>query len=317
MFVLAPSNPDQLSDRAGWFKKPIARKLAQEKGVEFGFELKGTPEKITKAPPLFWGYHLPDDLASEWYYHPENRVSLLSHISHLSKLNPHYLVIHGIHLWRRESAQKYLHRYQNRSTPAEYLKVLEANVELLRDLKKIFGQRLKIENYPLYMYYQKDGRYIPETYLYTGSGRLNDLLYICQKAKVGIVLDLEHLILTLNFLNRKKNYSQIPVEKKDKLTSEEKKLQKIFGFNLAKNSYPYADLPIDIKDFIKKAGAKIYHLTGSTQDVIPGKKVVTHAPIKSNDKIFRKHLRMVLAQKPEVLVLESASSTDNPAWSYL
>ncbi|MCL5407568.1 MAG: hypothetical protein M1429_03675 [Patescibacteria group bacterium] len=75
MYLLVPGNSKQLTERALWFKNPVARRLQQEKGVEFGFELKGEPEDIKEAPPLYWGYHLPVDFATEWYYHPSRKAS--------------------------------------------------------------------------------------------------------------------------------------------------------------------------------------------------------------------------------------------------
>lgn len=315
MYVLVPSNSKQLTKRALWFKNPIARKLAAEKNIQFGFELKGEPETIKKTPPLFWGYHLHDYFATEWYYHPEKRQKLLASISHIPSLQPAYVNLHGIHLWWQPPSRKYLHRYQNRSKPREYLKIIQANIELAKKLKQILP--LKIENYPLYSNYQKDEEYLPETYLYTGTGRLNDLLYLKEKAGIDILLDLEHLILTLNFLNRRKNYRQIPVEKITNLTFEEQKVYQIFGFYIRKDSYPYVLKKVELNKMIEKIGAKFYHLTGSTQDVIPGKKELTHGPIKTTDKTFRKNLRLILAQKPEATLVETASSGDNPCFRHL
>ena len=314
MHFLVPANSKQLIDRAGWFKHPVARQLAKEKGVDFGFELKGEPETIKKAPPLYWAYHLPDYFATEWYYHSENRQKLISGISHLNNLKPDYICFHGTHLWWQPPAKERIHRYANRSEPEEYLKVLDSNIELIKQIKKTLPDiHLMIENYPLYMCYSKDNRFLPITYLYTGTGRLFDLLYFKKKTSIDILLDVEHLILTLNFLNRQKNYADLPVEK----VKDNRRVTKIFGFVLEKDVIPYVEEPIKLEDVIKKIGSKNYHVTGSIQDVIPGKKILTHEPIKVDDKIFRKNLRLILAEKPATILIETANSTVNPCWHYL
>jgi hypothetical protein len=157
--------------------------------------------------------------------------------------------------------------------------------------------------------------YLPYTYLYTGAGRFLDLLYFKQKSKVNILLDLEHLLITINFLNRRQNYAKIPVKKVQKLSEQEKKLYQIYGFYIQKGLIPYAE-PINLAKVLKKFQARFYHLSGSTQEIKNGK-ISSHGPIKKDDPVFRKHLRMILKQKPEVLVLETASSGYLKAWGYL
>lgn len=318
MYLLAPANPRQLQNRLMWLKAAAPRQLAQEKRVEFGFEIKGEPENITARPPLFWGYHLPDYFATEWYYHPEKRAHLMTRLKHLAALKPDYVNFHGTHLWWQPDPKEKIERYLNRSEPEEYLKILDSNIEFIKEIKKILPQtRLTLENYPLYGYYLKDDQILPETYLYTGSGRLNDLLYLKEKTGVEILLDIEHLILTLNFLNRRKNYATVPVQKIENPSVLTKKLYDIFGFYIEKDYYPYTDREVTYKEMVAKIHAKIYHLTGSTQDVIPGVRDVTHGPIEVGDKVFREHLRAVLAQCPEAMLLETADSTVNPCFHYL
>lgn len=308
--MLVPANSKQLIERALWFKSSIARKLLQEKGVKFGFELKGEPETIRQPPPLYWGYHLPVRFAVGWYYQSQVRQDLIAKVEAIARLKPNYVVMHGIHLLWQPPVKDYVSRYENRSAPEDYIKVLEANIELIKLLTNIVP--LKIENFPLTNFYQKNGQYLPYTYLYTGSGRLNDLLYIKAKTGVDILLDIEHLLLTLNFLNRKKNYNKLPKNR----NSTPSDIEKIFGFNIQKDQIPYADKEIFLGDMITKIGAKDYHLTGSDQDLISDK-IVTHLPIKIGDKNFRKNLRLVLAQKPETIMLEVANSDDNACYAYL
>jgi len=317
MYLLAPANAVQLMNRAMWFKKPFARELAQEKGVEFGYELKGQPETITEAPDLYWGYHLPNMFATEWYYHPERRVDLLKRLSHLVKLNPQYLNFHGVHLLWQPPAEQYIHRYANYSDAEEHLKVLDSNIEFYRELKKLFpNTRITLENYPPFVFYHRDNCYTTMTYLYTGTGRLKDMLYLKEKAGVEILLDIEHLILTLNFINRERNYADIPVKKIEELSEIDKKLYEIYGYYTKRDFIPYADGKIQLEDMVKTIGAKIYHVTGGVQDT-DGKKIITHVPIELNDQIFRQNLRLILAQKPEAILNEVADSSTGKEWDYL
>ena len=317
MHLLAPANPKELVDRFSWFKKPAARRLAK-KGIEFGFELKGPLEDIKAAPALsyacYWGLHLPDNWAADWYYHRGRHQKVLAQAKRLAALGPDYAVLHGAHLLWQPSKKDHLDRYRNHTQPAEYLKVFDANLDLIRILKRFFN--LKIENFPLYNYYSENGQFVPYTYLLTGIGRLNDLTKIKNETGVDILLDIEHLITCLNFLYRRKNYTDLPVEK-TKLNPEEEKASQLFGFVLKKGIIPYALKKYPLSWWVKKFGANFYHLTGSTQDVIPGKKIVTHGPIKLDDKTFRQNLRLVLAQKPEVMVIETASPSAGNAWKHL
>lgn len=315
MKLLAPSAVDEFRDRIDWFKKPNVRKLASKHKVEFGFELKGDVENLKEAPPLFWGVHLANNLATNWYYHKENREEIIHEATKVAKLKPDYAVLHGIHLEWHPPKKDYIGRYINHSAATEILKISKANDELIKTLKHYFN--LKVENYPLTSCYEEEGKYIPSTFLYTGSGRLNDLLEIKYEPGCDVLLDLEHLATTLNFLNREKNYHNLPVEKIENPTLADRKIYEKYGFYLKKGYIPYADEKYELKDWIKKIGAKYYHLTGSLEDVDPGKKIISHGAIEVGDKMFRKNLGYILAQKPEVLVLETSSSKEDACFSHL
>jgi len=314
--LLAPANPKELADRERWFKTAEAQKLAQKKGVEFGIELKGPIENIVTAPNLYWGVHLPDMLATEWYYHPERRKDLLFLISHISFLKPNYAVLHGIHLLWKPPIKESIGRYIDRSSAEEYFKILDANIELINQLKTLFN--LMLENFPLYFYYMKGEEYLPYTSLSTGIGRLDDLLYLKEKTGVEIMFDIEHMIIAINFLNRKRNYRHLPIKKIEELTPEEQQLKSIFGFYLKKGYIPYLDREVTLEEMIKKIDTRYYHVTGSTQDMISGKKITAHAPIEVHDKTFRKNIRAVLAQKPEVMLVETSTSLfGGKTWAHL
>lgn len=314
--LLAPANPQELADRRRWFKKPAARKLALEKRVGFGVEIKGPLENVQNAPDIYWGLHLPDMLATDWYYHPEKRSKMFKELGRMAKLKPAYAVLHGVHLLWHPPKKESINRYLDHSSSEEYFKILEANIELINELKGYFD--LKLENYPLYFYYTKGEEFLPYTTLLTGIGRLNDLVYLRKQTGVDIMLDIEHLEIALNFLLRRRNYQEIPLKKISDLTSQEEKLKDIFGFYLKKGIIPYLDREVTVEEMITKIGAKFYHVTGSHQDVIFGKKIMAHAPIKSDDVLFRKNLRLILAQKPETILVETSSSKiAGKTWSWL
>jgi len=315
MYLLAPANPKEFINRALWFKSPLARKLQSQKKVEFGFEIKGHLKEITQAPDLFWGVHLPVALATNWYYNPERRIKIINEVEKIAKLKPHYAVLHGISLLWKPPSKTYINRYFNISDASEHLKVLHANIKFINQLKTLVP--LKIENgLVVDFYYKNDEIPFPYTYLHTGVQKVDDFLYIHKKTGVDCLLDIEHLILSLNFLNREKNYRNLPVEKIDHLSSEDEKLQKIFGYYLKKNYIPYAQPKIKLEDVVKKCQAKIFHLSGNSEDVVSGRKILSHGPIDPKNKTFRKNLRLILAQKPEILVLETANASI-PGWEFL
>ena len=316
MKLLAPGSPKELVDRSLWFKTANARKLSEKYGVEFGFELKGPTEAIRESPGLYWGLHLPDMLATDWYYHQKRREKMFKELKRVAKIGPNYAVLHGTHLLWQPPTKEYIQRYVDRSSTDEYFKILKANIELIGELKRLFN--LKIENFPLYFYYKKtQGGYLPYTFLMTGIGRLDDLAYLKEKTGVDIMFDIDHMQTVLNFLLRKRNYRHLPLEKIEKLSADEKKLKDIFGFYLKKNYIPYLDHEVTLAHMINKLAPKFFHVTGALQDIISGKKIVTHAPIRLKDKTFRKNIRLVLAQKPEAILVETANSKVGNAWNYL
>lgn len=314
MHLLAPANPKELSNRLEWFRLPEALKLAKEKGVEFGIELKGQLEEIKSAPPIFWGIHLPVEFATEWFYGKEKRQRLIDSAKRASALKPDYAIMHGIDFNWPSFPKDDLQRYLNRADPKEVFALLETDIELIKALKEFLP--IKIENGCLVDLYFENNRFIPYTSLHLGAQKLDDLLYFQQKTGVDIVFDLEHLTLTLNFLNRLKNYKSVPIKRIEKWTKEELELLKIYGFNLKKGSYPYLEKKATVEDKIRGYQTKYYHVCGNTQE-FQGNKILSHGPIELNDKTFRDNLRAILAQKPEWIVSETNNPDAGPEWSYL
>ncbi|MCL5407569.1 MAG: hypothetical protein M1429_03680 [Patescibacteria group bacterium] len=247
--------------------------------------------------------------------HPEKHHSLLAHFTKIASLKPNYINLHGPKIWWQPPAREYVQRYANRSEPKEYFKLLDSTNDLITRLKNIFPH-LTFENTTLCDYYKKDERFLPQTSYQTNIGSLDDCFYIHQKTKIELLFDLEHLILNLNFLDRQKNYRDLPKEPVENQTVDEKKLKEIFGFNLQKGLIPYLDKKIESSDFLKQNKIKHYHVTGSTQDV-KGDQDITHGPIKKDDQVFRQNLRLILAQNPETILIETASSYDNACYHYL
>jgi len=67
---------------------------------------------------------------------------------------------------------------------------------------------------------------------------------------------------------------------------------------------------------IKEIGAKIYHLSGcyfgELQEIKDGR-IVSHSPILAEDKHFRRYLKTILKNDPEVLVVEVDDPLKNGA----
>lgn len=315
MYLLVPSNSKDLMGTALWFKNPIARKLLEDKGVKFGFELKGKPDTVIKAPDLYWGYHIPISFTEDYHYHPEKRQELLDSLKHIVKLKPLYVNMHGIKLWWKPARGKYVKRYESRNSALEYFEVLKETIELVKKVKEIFPQ-LTFENTTLTDYYRPDGEVIPMTALQTSIGAVLDQMYIKDQIGVELLLDIEHSIVSLNFLNREKNYADLKQDKID-LTFEEKKISDISGYKIKKGFIPYAEPKLKFEEIVAKAKAKRYHVTGTTQDVIMGEKDLSHAPIRINDLTFRKNLRTILKQDPESILIETAKKSDYKCFSYL
>lgn len=315
MYLLAPTGFGQLADRANWFKSPIARRLRDEKGVEFGFELKGEAETIIKNPGLFWGYHIPTNFAEEYFYHPERREKLVKSLLPISKLKPNYVNVHGPKLWWKPEKKDYIKRYEVHSDPEEFFKLLSVTIDLIKNLQEIFPQ-LTLENNTLVDYYRRDKDFLPITSFQPSAGGMLENFYIKEKTGVKFLVDIEHLILCLNFLNRKKNYADLK-NKKFLQTPKEKELEKIFGYKIKKGYIPYTDPELNFEKIIQKMDAKRYHVTGNDQDVISGEKDLSHGPIKKDNLTFRKHLKIVLKQKPESILVETANCSDNACFSHL
>ncbi len=315
MYLLAPTSHKEIFNTSQWFKHPTCRKLNQKKNVVFGFELKGELETIVSVPELFWGCHLPTNLAEELFYHPEKKKEMFGELSRIAKLKPAYVNVHGPKLWWQPPKENYIKRYEVRSTPEEIFKLLDYTVSFVKELKEIFSG-LTLENTTLVDYYRADEKYLPYTSLQTSLASINDIFYVQAKTSVELLVDIEHIIIGSNFLNRKKNYAELKKEKFNP-TQDEKRLEEIFGYKIRQGIIPYAEPELNVREFIKKAKARRFHVTGSSQDVIMGVKDLSHGPIKLNDQTFRENLRMVLSQNPESILLETANSRDNDCFSDL
>ena len=314
MLVFLPATFQETKEKAKWFDKPIVKKISSKVG--FGFEIKKPSLeglKIYGEPPLPYGIHFHSNLSME----PQR---FDDQVEAARKLKPVYTILHGMEVYPcppRENEFKFL----SSVGAIEYRKTFEQFVDFAKRLKKIVGLPIVVENTPIADLVFKMGDYQPKLYFDLRIGTFSkDLLAAKEGIGCKIVLDIEHLGLSLNYIKRKFQYSRLPKMVLGEMTFSEEKTLDQYGLFL-KKGFPLAvPRQLTLEGEIKDIGAKIYHLSGCRKTVgyieAVKDKIVTHAPIHLNDKKFRQFLRIILRQKPEILVLEVAGPQDNACWAY-
>jgi len=319
LFVFVPAGVREIKEKTRWFRKPICKKLRGE--VEFGFEIKGPTEGLKTSYP--YGIHLPNNIASQWR-ETEQREKLEKEIKNVASLKPLYAVLHGIRASKartgyKEPASETEKKFISDVGAAEYLRAAEEQISFIKYLQEL-GIPVVLETVAFTNFSFANGIFLPETYLDLRVGSLNqDMLKIRNETSCRLLVDIEHLALAQNFSQRKYTYAEIPEEIPASISEEEKMVTQEYGLFVRKGLPPVSLKLRSFKDEIKRIGAKIYHLCGTSdgKNYIERKngKVTSHSPITLEDKGFRKYLNIVLKQKPEILVLEVAGSKDNPCWS--
>lgn len=319
MLVFLPAGVKEIEEKTEWFKKPICKKLSR-KGVEFGFEIKGSVAGLKTNYP--YGIHLPNNIASQWR-DPTQKEKLEKEIENVSKFSPLYTVLHGIKVsWARtgyeilpSEAEK---GFISDVGAIEYLEATKEQTGFIKYLKSL-GITVVLETVAPSSFSFENGIFLPQTFLDMKVGSLSqDMLKVQQNSGCGLLVDVEHLAFAQNFFQRKYNYANIPIEIPSRFSPEEKIVMKEYGIFVRKSFPPASTTLKNFKKEIKSIGAKIYHLCGTSDGKnyleIKDNGVASHSPITLEDKGFRKYLDIVLKQKPEILVLEVAGPQDNPCW---
>ena len=290
--------------------------------MRFGFEIKGPVAGLKTEYP--YGIHLPNNISSQWQ-DPRYRKKLEKEIENVSRLSPIYAVLHGASASKikngifEESPSPMEKEFIADIGAAEYLKTVKKQISLIKRLKG-FGIPVVLEVVPPISYGIENNVYLPEIFLNIRLGLMaKDLLKIGKDGGCGLLVDIEHLLFSQNFAQRKHAYAGIPAEIPESLSEEEKFVMDNYGIFIRKGSPPVLTSQDRTEREIKKIGAKFYHLCGTSDGKryleIKNGKVCSHSPITMKDKGFRKYLNMVLKQKPEILILEVAGPGDNPCWT--
>jgi len=314
LLVFLPASFQETKEKAKWFNKPIAKKISSRAG--FGFEIKEPSSdglRIFGEPPLPYGIHFHGDLSME----PQR---FDDQVEAARRLKPVYTILHGMKAYPcppRENEFKFL----SGVGAIEYRKTFEQFVDFAKRLKKMVGLPIVVENTPITDLVFKMGAYQPKLYFDLRIGTFSkDLLAVQEGIGCKIVLDIEHLGLSLNYIKRKFQYSRLPKIVLGEVTFLEEKILEQYGLFLKKGFPLVVPRRLTLEGEIKDAGAKIYHLSGCRKRIgyieAVKDKIVIHAPIHLNDKKFRQLLRIILDQKPEILVLEVGGPGDNACWAY-
>jgi hypothetical protein len=321
--VFVPAGVQEIPEKKKWFKKPICEKLWQE-GIEFGFQIQGFPQGLKTLYP--YGLHLPANMASQWR-DVTKRKKLQRRLKEINNLSPGplFAVLHGIRvshsrLGYKEAVSERERNFISDVRADDYFRAIEELIEIIR-----YCMRLRIpialENVAFTNFVVKDEITQPKTYLDLRIGTLSsDMLRIKRETGCELLVDIEHLAFALNFAHRKYQYSNLSQEIPDEVSRIETALIKEYGIFLRKYWVPVITKETDFRKEVKEIGAKIYHLCGCYQGKmveIDDGRVVDQTPILVKDKCFRQYLRIILREKPEILVLETSRVKDNPYWAYL
>ncbi len=337
MKVLLPANTGQLGEKEKWFKSDVCAKL-KEKGVEFGFEIKGLIGDDGVKTDFPFGVHLPYDFVNLMHKGETcNRAKSL--ICQIEDLNPRplYVILHGMKLENNREPLSRERRYVSRFGAEEYDDAFNYTVGICQDLMKFFGPSVKvaIENTPFTDIYQplvdifqgdNNKPIALETCLCLRVGNLNDsLLALKQEASCDIALDFEHLLFAHDFARRYGLYSGLKAEIPQDISVEEGELIKKCGLFLRRGFIPVVPAPFGIlEEEAECIGADIYHFSGSCScgkwEEICGGKIAHHSPILPGDNnVMRmlKFLKRIQSDKDLSFVLEVCGSGDIPKYPKL
>lgn len=323
MKIFIPSGIQEIELKSEWLlSDSVAVKTLKKFGVEFGFEIKGSTQGLENAEMKFpFGIHLPADTTTAWQ-DCENRKPILDRLRMLAKIKqkPLYANLHGTAAsWAINTKTDGNERFVSGGGALNYLLSFNELFGIITRLQDS-GIRIALENTPFVDYIEIDKVTQPITFLNFKVGTLSsDLLLMKEKTGCEIIFDLEHMAFFLNFAGRKFHYAGLPKKIPENLSKEEKLLLEQIGIFLRTGFVPVLKDKTTLELEIRKTGAKIYHLCGTSDGKwleYQNSLVLGHQPIKIDDETFRQYLRVVLEQKPEILVLEAAGSDDNPCWNF-
>lgn len=313
MLVFLPVSFKEIKEKSRWFEKPVARKI--NGNVSFGFEIKKPSMEGLRTfgePSYPYGIHFHNDISIEAQKFDDQVDAAL-------RLKPLYAVLQGMKVNLCPPKENGF-RFLSELGAIDYRKSMEQFVDFAKRLKRL-NLPIAIENTAITEFVTRAGVLQPKLYFNLRIGTFSRDLQAVQKSlDCQIVLDIEHLSYALNYVKRKFQYSRLPKVVFSEMTFTEAKNLDEYGLFIRKGFPLAVSHPLNFKEEIKNTGARIYHLSGCQRRIgyieIIKDRIVNHGPIHLNDKEFRRNLRIILAQKPEVLVLEVGRAEDNACWSY-
>jgi len=195
-------------------------------------------------------------------------------------------------------------------------------IAMIRELKEL-GIPVALENVALTNFAFVSGVWKPETYLDLRVGSLAyDMLEVKRRTGCGLVVDLEHLSFSLNFILGTGNYSGLCEHSSSpkRLSGSEKKLKECCGFFLRPGWMPAVFNQTDLFGELAKIGGTVYHIAGFSpefgtwQEIVSGK-IASHASIRANDGALRKFLKMEMLINPELILVPEVAGSENPCWA--
>lgn len=324
MFIFLPAGLKEIKEKSTWFNKLAARNVSHKAG--FGFELKGSLRnyKDFKEIPYPYGIHLPRNMAIEWR-NISQRERLQREVETASKMKPLYAVFHGLRVnplvtsYGRKPLKEEL-QFVSDVGALDYLEAVEEFTGFIKYLQN-WGVPAAVETTALTEFVISNGASQAKTFLDVRIGVFHrDLKTLQKETDCQLVTDLGHLGFSLSFAKRRFHYSKIPNIIPNDSSVAEKSVLDQYGLFLRKGSPPtFQSLP-EINEEIKNIGAKIYHLSGAKRRIgyveyYEGQ-VTSHYPIYPDDEEFRQCLKTILAQNPEVLLLEVGEGKDDLCWAH-
>lgn len=306
MLVFLPAGVKEVAEKSKWFKKLICQKL-KTKGIAFGFEIKWPINGLNTDYP--YGVHLPNNLVNFWRDSDQREAQEMK-LKEVAKLKPLYVVTHGIKVSRSrkgyEPTSEQEKKYCSDVGSGEYLQAAEELVKFIKYCQEL-SLPIALENTAFTNFSMENGNWLPETYIDLRVGTLSlDMNRIKEETGCELILDIEHLAFSLNFAARTHQYGHLPKNIPVCLSREEKQVLKKFGLFCRAGFVPVVKTNKKFNKETKATKAKIYHISGcysgELQEIKDGR-IVSHSLILAKDKCFRRYLKTILRNNPEVLVV--------------
>lgn len=215
-------------------------------------------------------------------------------------------------------------RFICRLTADELVKVIKAHVPLLKEMNKLCGRILTIENVHTYLFH--DVADADEYFVYNAMqiGSWWDLLYLAQKARVSTCVDMEHLLGADNFLHRSGEFEQVPqyhdnrapmsILQMSVCPDQEVPPSDITGYELYKGLPPNAALDTNRRDnYYGVCAPKLLHL-GTVDAAIENGLCADHLEFNLSDpfqkRLLTGQLQYIEARKSFGGVIEACGQTE-------